>query len=266
MAATEPKSSSPNPSHRKMRLDRLLLERGLLESRSKAQALIMAGRVLVAGQKVEKAGALVGLDSPLEILGEERRYAGRGGNKLEAALAAWDVNVAGAVCLDIGSSTGGFVDCLLQGGATRVHAVDVGTGQMDWRLRQDPRVKLHERTNARYLPWELIGETVDLVTVDVSFISATRILPALIQFCRPGTRLLALVKPQFEAGKGKVGKGGIVRDEALRQEAVEKVRRCAAELGFGDFRVLPCPVLGAEGNQEFFLSGFFHPPADLPEQ
>jgi 23S rRNA (cytidine1920-2'-O)/16S rRNA (cytidine1409-2'-O)-methyltransferase len=245
----------------KKRLDQLMTERGLAESRQKAQAVILAGSVQVDGRRVDKAGARVSPEAQIQILAAPSRYVGRGGRKLEAALEtlAWDV--AGSVALDIGSATGGFVDCLLQHGAARVFAVDVGAGQLDWKLRQDPRVSLIAHTNARHLRWEQIGERVDLITMDVSFISATLILPALISLARPGTRLLLLVKPQFEVGKGKVGKGGIVRDTGLQQQAVERVRQCAARLDFEDFRVFPCAVLGAEGNQEFFLAGCYHGPA-----
>jgi 23S rRNA (cytidine1920-2'-O)/16S rRNA (cytidine1409-2'-O)-methyltransferase len=249
---------------RKKRLDRLLVEGGFEETRQKAQAIIMAGRVLVDGKKVVKAGALVDPQCSVEILGPPSRYVGRGGLKLEAALDQFACNVQSKVYMDIGSSTGGFVDCLLQRGARRVIAVDAGTNQMDWRLRQDPRVTLLERTNARYLQWEQIGEKVDGITMDVSFISATLLLPPVVQFCKPGARLIVLVKPQFEVGKGQVGRGGIVRDERLQQESVEKVRRCAAGLGFTDFQTLPCPVLGAKGNREFFLTAVF-PPSEFRE-
>jgi 23S rRNA (cytidine1920-2'-O)/16S rRNA (cytidine1409-2'-O)-methyltransferase len=245
------------PAAERKRLDRVLVERGLVETREKAQALILAGNVLVEGRKIEKAGTLVDAAAAIEILPPKSRYVGRGGMKLEAALAELRWDVQGLVCLDIGSSTGGFVDCLLQHGAARVIAVDVGTSQLDWRLRQDPRVRLLERTNARYLTWEQIGEKADLITMDVSFISATRILPALPQFAKPGARLLVLVKPQFEVGKGQVGKGGIVRDAALHEQAVAQVHECAASLGFADSRAFPCPILGAEGNQEFFLAAVY---------
>ena len=244
------------PVTRKKRLDRFLVEQGLMETRQKAQAMIMAGRVLVSGKRVEKAGALVDPKAPVEVL-EPARYGGRGGLKLEAALDHFKWDVQSKVFLDIGSSTGGFVDCLLQRGAERVHAVDVGTGQLHWRLRQDPRVRLHEGVNARYLRWEQISETVDGITMDVSFISATMVLPVVPQFAQRGTRLLVLVKPQFEVGKGQVGKGGIVRDQSQQLAAVAKVRQCAAGLGFADLEEFPCPVLGAEGNQEFFLEGTF---------
>jgi 23S rRNA (cytidine1920-2'-O)/16S rRNA (cytidine1409-2'-O)-methyltransferase len=244
----------------KKRLDVFLMEKGLAESRQKGQALILAGNVLVDGQKEGKAGRLVGPEARVEVIGPKLRYASRGGLKLEAALAklAWDVG--GCVAMDIGSATGGFVDCLLQHGAARVIAVDVGVGQLDWRLRQDPRVRLLAHTNARHLRWEQVGEQVDLVTMDASFISATLILPALAPFARQGTRLLVLVKPQFEVGKGQVGKGGIVRDARLHQEAVERVRRRAAELGWADLGHFPSAVLGAEGNQEFFLAGMYAGP------
>lgn len=239
-----------------MRLDRLLVDHGLAETRQKAQAMIMAGQVLVEGKKAEKAGALVRPDAAVEVR-ESARYVGRGGLKLEAALERFGWEVRAKVFLDIGASTGGFVDCLLQRGAERVHAVDVGGGQLHWKLRQDPRVQVHEGINARYLQWGQIGETVDGITVDVSFISATMILPLLVQFSRPGTRLLVLVKPQFEVGKGQVGKGGIVRDASKQAGSVTKVRECAAGLGFRGLEDFPCPVLGAEGNQEFFLNGIF---------
>lgn len=244
----------PTPGTR-VRLDRLLVERGLEETRQKAQAIIMSGRVLVNGRKEEKAGTLVETEAPIEVLGSQSRYVGRGGMKLEAALDHFGVNVTSQVWLDIGSSTGGFMDCLLQRGAARVIGVDAGTNQLDWRLRQDPRVKVLERTNARFLGWEQIGEKVDGITVDVSFISATLVLPPVVQFCKPGARLLVLVKPQFEVGKRQVGRGGIVRDEKLHEESVEKIRRCAADLGFTGLESMPCPVLGAEGNREFFLTG-----------
>lgn len=252
-----------HPAHRpaKKRLDRLLVERELTETRQKAQALIMAGRVTVGGKKVEKGGTLVDPAAAVEIVGSPLRYVGRGGLKLEAALQHLHWDVRSKVFLDIGSSTGGFVDCLLQHGAARVIAVDAGTNQLDWRLRQDPRIRLLERTNARYLQWEQIAETVDGITMDVSFISATKILPALVQFCKPGTWLLVLVKPQFEVGKGQVGKGGIVREESRQREAVDKVRYCAAGLHFQPLEEFPCPILGASGNREFFLAASFAGPA-----
>jgi 23S rRNA (cytidine1920-2'-O)/16S rRNA (cytidine1409-2'-O)-methyltransferase len=243
----------------KSRLDRLMLERGLEESRQKAQALVMAGRVLVDGRKVDKPGTLIPADSVIEIAGPPLRYVGRGGLKLEAALEAFRCDVRGKVYLDIGSSTGGFVDCLLQHGAARVISIDVGPSQMDSRLRQDSRVRIIDHTNARYLTWEQVGEQVDGITVDVAFISATMVLQPLVQFCRPGTRLIVLVKPQFEVGKGQVGRRGIVRDEELHRASVDKVLHFAIALGFSDFQMIPSPILGAEGNREFFISGVFSP-------
>jgi 23S rRNA (cytidine1920-2'-O)/16S rRNA (cytidine1409-2'-O)-methyltransferase len=244
-------------THEKVRLDRLIVERGLQETRQKAQGMIMSGRVTVNGTKVEKAGTLISQDANIEVLGPPSKYVGRGGLKLEAALEQFHIDVHGKIYLDIGASTGGFVDCLLQHGAERVTAVDVGTGQFDWGLRNEPRVKLLEHTNARYLQWDQIGEKVDGITVDVSFISATLVLPPLVQFCNPGTRLIVLVKPQFEVGRRQVGRGGIVRSEELRLESVEKIRRTVTELGFEDIEFIPSPILGAEGNQEYLLTGSF---------
>jgi len=238
---------------RKTRVDHLLVERGLVDSRQKAQALILAGQVLAAEQKVEKCGQLVKVDASLRILGESPRYVSRAGIKLEGALDHFGVDPSGKACADIGASTGGFTDCLLQHGARRVYAIDVGTNQLDWKLRHDPRVVSIEKTNARYLEASAIGETVDLVTIDVSFISATLILPAVPALLSSRADLLVLAKPQFEVGRGQVGKGGVVRDARLHQEAVERVARKLGELGFtgidSDESVLP----GASGNREFFV-------------
>lgn len=245
----------------KLRLDKLLLERGLASSRERAQALILAGKVLVAGQKIDKAGTSVDADSDIRVLGEQLKYVSRGGLKLEKALEHWKIDVAGKICLDIGASTGGFTDCLLQHGAARVIAVDTGHGQIDFRLRQDPRVRLLEKTNARYLTREQIGEVVDFVCVDVSFISATLVLPAVIAAAFPAERrnchIIVLVKPQFEAGREHVGKGGIVRDESAQYAAVEKVRQCLLEQGCSRIDVIESPILGAEGNREFLLLAAF---------
>ena len=246
----------------KVRIDKLLVERKLVPSRERAQALVLAGRVLVNGQKVEKAGAGVDSEAEIRLLGPDLKYVSRGGLKLEAALHHWKLNVAGKVCMDVGASTGGFTDCLLQHGAGRVIAVDTGYGQIDVRLRQDPRVRLLEKTNARYLEPERIGEAVDLVTMDVSFISATLVLPAVVASAFPhpvrtGKQIIVLVKPQFEVGRERVGKGGIVRDEAAQQEAVEKVRAVLQELDCARTEVMESPILGAEGNREFLLYGVF---------
>jgi 23S rRNA (cytidine1920-2'-O)/16S rRNA (cytidine1409-2'-O)-methyltransferase len=237
----------------KQRIDKLLVERGLAETRQKAQALVMAGQVLVNEQKVEKPGAMVQADAGVRLLGEPMRYASRAGMKLEAAIEAFGIRVDGKVCLDIGSSTGGFTDCLLQHGAARVYAVDVGAGQMDWRLRNDPRVVLREKLNARNLSPQEIGQAVDFVSVDVSFISATLILPRLPALMKPDAEAVVLVKPQFEVGRGQVGKGGIVRDPELHAAAVEKVRSAAQAAGLNPAGAMASPVLGMEGNQEFLL-------------
>jgi len=242
-----------NSSRLKQRIDKLLVERGLAETRQKAQALIMAGQVLVNERKVEKPGAMVSAEAAVRLLGEPPRYASRGGLKLEGALDTFGIRAEGKVCLDIGASTGGFTDCLLQRGAARVYAVDVGAGQLDWRLRNDARVVLREKLNARYLSPQDIGEPVDFVCVDVSFISATLIVPRLPAVMKPGGEAVVLVKPQFEAGRGQVGKGGIVRDPELQAQAVEKVRAAARAAGLRPAGVVPSPIAGMEGNQEFLL-------------
>ena len=245
----------------KLRLDKLLLQRGLAPSRERAQALILAGRVLVDGQKIEKAGSSINSDVEIRLLGEDLKYVSRGGLKLEKALEHWSIDVSGQVCLDIGASTGGFTDCLLQHGATRVIAVDTGRGQIDLRLRQDPRVRLLENTNARYLTSEQLGEFVSFIVIDVSFISATLVIPAAISSGFPderrGLKIIVLVKPQFEAGREHVGKGGIVRDQAAQLAAVEKVRQALLAQGCTSTDVIESPILGAEGNREFLLLGTF---------
>ena len=246
----------------KVRIDKLLVERKLTPSRERAQALVLAGRVLVNGQKVEKAGAGVESDAEIRLLGTDLKYVSRGGLKLEAALQNWSIDVCGKVCLDVGASTGGFTDCLLQHGAAQVIAVDTGYGQIDLRLRQDARVRLLEKTNARYLKVEDIAEAVDLVVMDVSFISATLVLPPVVGSAFPGAgragkKIIVLVKPQFEVGRERVGKGGIVRDRAAQDDAVEKVRAKLLELGCRHTDVIGSPILGAEGNREFLLLGVF---------
>jgi 23S rRNA (cytidine1920-2'-O)/16S rRNA (cytidine1409-2'-O)-methyltransferase len=248
----------------KIRLDKLLLERGLVPSRERAQALILAGKILVNGQKIEKSGASVTTDAEIRLLGEDMKYVSRGGLKLEHALAHWKINVAGKVCLDVGASTGGFTDCLLQHGAARVIAVDTGHGQIAFQFRNDPRVRLLEKTNARYLTAEQLGELADLIAMDVSFISATLVLPAVVAAAfaaeasaRSGRELIVLVKPQFEAGRENVGKGGIVRDPEIQQQAVERVRSAVQSLGAISTDVVESPILGAEGNREFLLYAKF---------
>ena len=235
----------------KTRIDRLLVDRGLAESREKAQALIMAGEVLLNGQKASKPGQPVAGDAALEVLARPP-YVSRGGYKLAGALRQFAIDVAGKTCLDIGSSTGGFTDAMLQAGAARVHAVDVGAGQLVWSLRTDPRVRLHEGINARELQFADIGEPVDFLTCDVSFISVTLILPAAIPLLQPAGQMVILIKPQFEVGKGQVGKGGIVRDPQLHQAACERVTGAVREFGF-ETSIMDSPIRGAEGNKEFLL-------------
>jgi 23S rRNA (cytidine1920-2'-O)/16S rRNA (cytidine1409-2'-O)-methyltransferase len=248
----------------KSRLDKLLVERGLAASRERAQALILAGKVLVNEQKLEKAGAQVADESVIRLLGEDLKYVSRGGLKLERALEHWNISVEGKVCVDVGASTGGFTDCLLQHGAARVIAVDTGYGQMDFKLRQDPRVRLLEKTNARYLTPEALGEIADFVAMDVSFISATLVLPAVIEASFPGSseewhgrEIIVLVKPQFEAGREFVGKGGIVRDDSAQMAAVEKVKAALLTVGAKKTDAIESPILGMEGNREFLLYAIF---------
>ena len=237
----------------KERLDLLLLAQGLADTRAKAQALIMAGRVRVEGRPVTKAGTLVPADAALEILAPPSPYVSRGGDKLAAALDHFQVDPKGKVCLDAGASTGGFTHVLLLRGAAKVYAVDVGYGQLDQSLRRDSRVAVLERINIRLLPKSAIPEPVDLATLDLSFISLTLVLPKILEFIRPGGAILALVKPQFEVGKGRVGKGGVVRDPARQQEAVAKVARAARALGLRVSPGFPSPLKGPKGNQEYFL-------------
>ena len=237
----------------RIRLDRLLVERGWAESREKAQALILAGQVLVDEEKVEKCGTAVSTGVSLRILGERCRYVSRGGLKLEGALDHFCIETEGKLCLDVGASTGGFTDCLLQCGAAKVFAVDVGTNQLDWRLRHDLRVVVLERTNARYLSFDRIGVRVALAAMDVSFISATLLVPVLPPLLAPGADLLVLVKPQFELARGQVGKGGIVRDARLHREAVTRVSDKILELGFSQLASAESVLPGSGGNREYFL-------------
>jgi 23S rRNA (cytidine1920-2'-O)/16S rRNA (cytidine1409-2'-O)-methyltransferase len=242
--------SKPKPG--KKRLDTLVAERGLAESREKAQAMILAGEVRVNGARSDKAGTLVAMDARIEISGTTAKYASRGGFKLECALEDFTINVSGKICLDIGASTGGFTDCLLAHGAHRVYAIDVTTEQMAWRLQRDARVK-QIKENARNLRPEQIPEPVDLVTVDVSFISVAKVLPAVAAAAGPHAEYLILIKPQFELDRGDIGKGGIVRDAALHERAIGRVRAAAEAAGLRVAGECPSRVTGAEGNQEFFL-------------
>jgi 23S rRNA (cytidine1920-2'-O)/16S rRNA (cytidine1409-2'-O)-methyltransferase len=243
----------PTDKIAKMRLDRLLTERNLAESRERGQALIIAGQVLVNGQKVDKAGTLVRADADVRILGEQMPYVSRGGLKLEKALAEFTIDVKDKTALDAGASTGGFTDCLLQHGAKKVYSVDVGYGQMAWKIRQDPRVVVIERVNLREMDPSLVPERIDIIVIDVSFISLEKVIPSLMRFLRPGGEIVALIKPQFEVGKGQVGKGGIVRDEAARDEAVERVRRFVQEQRLEVRGIIPSPITGQDGNVEYLM-------------
>ena len=237
----------------RQRIDQLLVARNLAESREKAQALLLAGQVLVDGQKVTKAGAPVDETASIEVLAR-MPWVSRGGYKMVGALEHWGIDVTGRVCVDVGSSTGGFTDCLLQHGAARVHCVDVGAGQLHWKLRTDPRVVVHEGVNARYLEPSVIGEPVSLAVCDVSFISVTLILPVLPPLLLPDGEIVVLVKPQFEVGRDQVGRGGIVRDPALHEAVCRRAEDAARMLGF-QTSLMESPLPGAEGNKEFLLYG-----------
>src|SRR5580692_10758281 len=242
----------------KSRLDVLLVERGLVQSRERARALILAGRVLVGEQKIDKPGTSVAQDAAIRLLGEDQPYVSRGGLKLAAALEHWKIDVNGRACVDVGASTGGFTDCLLQHGAAHVTAIDTGFGQIDMKLRNDPRVGLMERTNARLLKPDSLAATsarsdFNLLVVDVAFISATLVLPAVLAAARSLAEAVILVKPQFEAGREHVGKGGIVRDPEAHQLAIDKVAACVRALGWVVVETIPSPITGAEGNREFLL-------------
>ena len=235
----------------KQRLDVALVERGLAETRQKAQATIMSGIVYVNGQKVDKAGFAVAPETRLEVRGNALPYVSRGGLKLEKAMREFDLRLDGCVCADIGASTGGFTDCMLQNGATKVYAVDVGYGQLDWKLRSDPRVVCMERTNARYLTHEQVPDELDFASIDVSFISLKLILPAVNGLLRDGGHVACLVKPQFEAGREKVGKKGVVRDPAVHLEVLEHFLGHARESGFSVLALTYSPIRGPEGNIEY---------------
>ena len=237
----------------KKRLDQFLADNGYFDSRTRAQAAIMAGQILVNEQKIDKAGTPIDEDSNIRILGEKLKYVSRGGLKLEQALDEFKIDPSGMVCLDIGASTGGFTDCLLQRGAAKVYAVDVGYGQLDLKIRNNPKVAVIEKTNARYLKSEDIPDKAALAVIDVSFISLSKILPAVLALLENGGQVAALVKPQFEAGKDQVGKGGIVRDEKTRQEVLQKVIKEAEAIGFTFIASCDSPISGADGNREFLI-------------
>ena len=238
----------------KHRADQLLVDRGLVESRARAQALILAGLVFSGERKIDKAGQSLPDDAPLEVRGKEHPWVSRGGVKLAHALDHFGLDVAGFVALDVGSSTGGFTDVLLQRGAAKVYAVDVGTNQLAWKLRQDPRVVVHEQTNARYLTGEIVAEPVDLIVCDSSFISLAKVLDRALDFARPGGRLIALVKPQFEAERGEIGKGGVVRDPAVRERVCTVAADWVRSRGWTVEGLVESPITGPEGNVEFLLA------------
>ena len=234
------------------RIDKLLVDRGLADSRTKAQALVMAGAVLVDEQLVRKSSEVFSTQAQIRIKEEATsRYVGRGGIKLEAALRHFEIDVSGFLCLDVGASTGGFTDCLLQHGARRVVAIDVGHNQIDWKLRNDPRIEIREGVNARHLVSDDFEDKFDLATIDVSFISATKIFPAVSAILKSDGRVTTLIKPQFEVGKGEVGKGGIVRDPAQHQRVIDEVNAAAKSLGWHTRGIIESPITGADGNVEF---------------
>lgn len=237
----------------KKRIDLLLVEKGLFPSREQAQRAVMAGLVVHDGRRIDKAGAVVRADGEIRIRGNACPYVSRGGIKLESALKRFGIDPAGRVALDAGASTGGFTQCLLQFGAARVYAVDVGYGQLAWDLRQDKRVTVIERTNLRFLTPEALGAQVEFVTLDLSFISLSKVLPAVGGLLKPGGAVLALVKPQFEAGRGQVGKGGIVRDAGVQQSVLQEVSAAACQLGFQLRGATHSPIAGTDGNVEFFM-------------
>ncbi len=237
----------------KQRLDKLMVERGLTPSREKAQALIMAGQVVVGDHTVDKSGHQVLKDADIRIKGDVLPYVSRGGLKLRKALDQFEIDVSGLVAIDVGASTGGFTDCLLQAGVLKVFAVDVGHGQLAWKLQKDSRVINIEKTNIRYLTPEQLGETPDLAVIDASFISLSKVLPATVALVKPGGRIIALIKPQFEVGKGEVGKGGIVRDPAAHQKVIDDVSHTAQTMGLLVAGLCESPITGADGNREFLI-------------
>jgi 23S rRNA (cytidine1920-2'-O)/16S rRNA (cytidine1409-2'-O)-methyltransferase len=242
----------------KSRVDQLLVDRGLAESRTRAQALILAGLVFSGERRIDKAGHALPAEAPLEVRGKDHPFVSRGGLKLAHALGHFGWDVAGVVALDVGASTGGFTDVLLQRGAARVFAVDVGTNQLAWRLRNDPRVFSHEQTNARYLTAEIVTEPVDLIVCDASFISLAKVLDVALGFARAAGRLIALIKPQFEAERGEVGKGGVVRDPAVHARVCDAVASWLRSRGWEVVGVTPSPITGPEGNIEFLIAAEKH--------
>lgn len=237
----------------KERIDKILVQKGLVETRQKAQALIMEGKVRVGGRRVEKAGTRVAVSAEVEIVGEALPYVSRGGLKLDGALRSFRIDPYGWTVIDVGASTGGFTDCVLQRGAAKVYAVDVGHGQLAWKLRNDPRVVVLEKRNIRYLQPREIGEPVDLIVIDTSFISIERFLARLVDFLKENGRVLALIKPQFEVGRREVGKGGVVKDPVLHQKVIDRIARFSESVGFAVEGLVESPLLGPRGNKEFFI-------------
>ena len=246
----------------KVRADQLVVARGLAESQTRAQALILAGNVFVGERRVGKAGDLLAEDAELSVKGRDHPWVSRGGIKLDHGLAHFGFDVTGAVALDVGSSTGGFTDVLLSRGAAKVYAVDVGTNQLAWKLRSDPRVVVHEQTNARDLTTDIIPEAVDIVVCDASFIGLAKVLDAALGLARPGANLVALIKPQFEAGRDEVGKGGVVRDEAVRQRVCDEAADWVRAKGWSVLGIERSPITGPEGNVEFLLGAVKAPLAN----
>lgn len=237
----------------KDRLDKILVDRGIVESRERAKALIMEGKVLVGGMPVTKAGSMVNADAGIELRGGDIPYVSRGGIKLEAAIKHFNISLKDKIAMDVGSSTGGFADCMIQNGAKKVYCVDVGYGQLAWKLRQDERVILLERTNIRYLEREKIADAIDIATVDVSFISLIKVIPKILEFLKDDGEIIALIKPQFEVGKGEVNRGGIVRDETKRSRVVEHVTERLEALGTEAAGIIQSPIAGQKGNVEFLI-------------
>jgi 23S rRNA (cytidine1920-2'-O)/16S rRNA (cytidine1409-2'-O)-methyltransferase len=240
-------------SKKKHRLDQVLVEKKLAKSRQRAQAIIMAGAVLVNDQPVLKAGKLISPEDKIELRGREMPFVSRGGLKLDGVLDTLQVDVTHKICLDVGASTGGFTDCLLQRGAELIYAVDVGYGQLAWKLRQDPRVVVIERTNIRKMPADALPHPVDLVTIDVSFISLKIVVPDVVKYVKKDARILALIKPQFEVGKNQVGKGGVVRDPVMHHQVIEQLTEFFAGIGLQSEAVVPSALIGPKGNREFFI-------------
>ncbi len=243
-----------NTLKKRSRLDILIVEKGFIKSRQRAKSIIMAGKVLVDNNPVDKPGTFIKNDAKIIVKIDDNPFVSRGGLKLEKALKSIPVSVKNLTCLDIGASTGGFTDCLLQNGAAKVYAVDVGYGQFDWSLRQNPKVKVIERTNIRHMPFEKIREKVDIVVADTSFISLKIVIPSAEKFMRHDTKVLALIKPQFEAGKKNVGKGGVVKDSKIRGQVIQDLELFFKERGYSVNQVIPSPILGPKGNQEYIIS------------